>query len=120
MPTTFDLKVVDLAGYIEETHSVLTDLPTLVHGSQMFLRVLATPDFVSPYQKLMSTTPKVKFELVLDPLLFGCVPRSILPNLGLLLMTGVLGWKFATRRALDTIDDLVQIKRQKIVRIKTH
>lgn len=86
----------------------------------MFLRVRARPDFITHRSEFMATVPKVRFELVLDPLLFGVFPRSI-AGIGMFLpVVTLFAYKVVSRKILNSIRSTIGVKRQKVVRIKTH
>lgn len=119
MPTQFDLKVLSVEDYVEVTGSDSSTVKKHHRHSQMFLQLTASPDFVSHLPSLMTQTPIVRFELVLDPLIFGVLPRSIVPTVLLIGVTAMLGYSLVCPVILRLIEEITRGQRQKMVRIKT-
>ncbi|ORY83768.1 hypothetical protein BCR37DRAFT_392227 [Protomyces lactucae-debilis] len=119
MPTAFDLRVLDDLG----VHHHLNTKPTLLHANMTkatthrYLLIKARPDFVTP-QKL-SSAPAVTFELILDPLAFGVLPKSLLPVLGWLALAILVGLNLVLPLIHALLDEIVHGQRQKMVRIKS-
>lgn len=88
-------------------------------NSQIFLRVRARPDFISHLHEVMRTVPVVKFELILDPLLFGLIPRSLIGIVALVAITALVSYKIVAPKLLQTIEEIIRGKRQKMVRIQS-
>lgn len=119
MPTEFRLDIFDVEQYTNINRMTPESIILRNNGTQVFLRLRATPDFVSHIPEMMSQAPTVRFELVLDPLIFGVVPRSIVGNIFLISVAIFFGWHLVIPAVLNTIADITRV-RQKIVRIKTH
>lgn len=120
MPTVFHLKTFTGPEYERKTGLSLTHASATGAGSsQMLLRVRARPDFYSHIESAMLNAPVVDFELVLDPLLFRAIPRSLLGTIILILFTSLIGFKIVGPRALSVIEEQVKERRYKVVRIKT-
>jgi hypothetical protein len=98
MPTEFNL-------VIEPTNSTISPggrIEDRKGASKTFLRLTASPVFLSPSAQVMKSSHMVYFDLgtcpvayaetVLDPLVFGVVPESLLPVIAYACFVGVFGW----------------------------
>lgn len=119
MPTVFDLTVSDEGPSTEMYNEIDEVSENDLQGSRVFLRVLARPDFVTHLPEVLYTIPRVRFELVLDPLLFGFMPLSTLGTVILILFTTILGVKVIYPIVIMSLEDVIRSKSHKVVRIKS-
>ncbi|BFZ53185.1 hypothetical protein PYCC9005_000208 [Savitreella phatthalungensis] len=109
MPTIFTLTTV--TAPVKEYK---VDHPT----SRVILRLDAFPELV-PCKDLVEDV-RVDFELVLDPLLFGGLPRSIVWTVLLVVVSAAFALRVVQPILITIIHRTIYGRRQKIVRIKTH
>lgn len=121
MPTIFDLEIMEHEEFARAGHIARPKMQQDHYSSnQVFLRVRARPDFISHRHELMQSVPKVRFEVVVDPLIFGLIPKSIAGIVIFLSVVALFAYKVISQKILNTIRSTIGGKRQKIVRIKTH
>jgi hypothetical protein len=110
-PTEFNL-------VIEPTNSTISPggrIEDRKGASKTYLRLSASPAFVSHRSELMENPPPVYFDLsitalvwtllmlVLDPLVFGVIPESLLPVIGYAVVVGLFAWLVLGRLAVRLI-----------------
>ncbi len=61
----------------------------------LFLQILATADYFSANRTLMEHVPPVYVDIILDPYLFGVLPRSLAPTAGYVVVVAVMSWHAA-------------------------
>lgn len=110
-PTRFDLEIVDPSTIATK------DMIEQRSSSQVLIRVTATPDIV-PFRELDAFV--TTFELILDPLLFGVLPRTIVYPAILIVVVALFAVRVLQPMLMDVIHHTIHGRRQKIVRIKTH
>lgn len=117
MPTVFDVTVNETNPNAAIQQFASARNTTQHDTSTTFLRIAARPDFVSHKPEIMASMPIVRFEIILDPLLLGVIPFSILGTLLLILATTLVGLKLIYPLILSILDDIIRGNRQKVVRI---
>jgi hypothetical protein len=60
--------------------------------SLLFLRVRAAADFYSTNRTLMLHPTTVAVDIILDPYLFNILPRSLAPNIFLVIVVAICAW----------------------------
>jgi hypothetical protein len=95
-------------GRIEETKGV----------SRIYLRLVASPAFLSYKTELMESPPPVEFDLstlllfclliqVLDLLVFGVIPESLLPIIAYIIVVALLGWFVISKLVLKLLQSTI-------------
>ncbi|KAF5719091.1 hypothetical protein FMUND_4880 [Fusarium mundagurra] len=96
--------IQSLANYSfsrQDQEAVLTKEPTQTEGrereaSVLLLQIKSSADYFTNDAALMKEPPPVHVDLILDPYLYGIVPRSLVPVAGYLVLVGAVAW-FASR-----------------------
>ncbi|KAF5574438.1 hypothetical protein FPCIR_13596 [Fusarium pseudocircinatum] len=112
-PTVFDLAVYELdavwqtpeliqslANYSfsrQDQEAVLATESTQGEGrereaSVLLLQIKSSADYFTSDAALMKDPSRVHVDLILDPYLYGIVPRSLIPAAGYLVLVGAVAW----------------------------
>jgi hypothetical protein len=79
----------------EEARQPSSPLPQKANASVLFLRILASADYYTTNETLMSEVPPVFVDIILDPYLLNVLPRSLLPTVGYIIIVAILSWFLA-------------------------
>ncbi|KAI0852007.1 hypothetical protein F5Y00DRAFT_258964 [Daldinia vernicosa] len=63
--------------------------------SVLFLQILAAADYYTMNKTLMRDVPSVHVDIILDPFVFGLLPRSLLPTVGYIVVVTIASWFIA-------------------------
>ncbi|KAI1659322.1 hypothetical protein F4813DRAFT_28741 [Daldinia decipiens] len=63
--------------------------------SVLFLQILAAADYYTMNKTLMRDVPPVHVDIILDPFIFGLLPRSLLPTVGYIVVVAIASWFIA-------------------------
>jgi hypothetical protein len=121
MPSDIELQTLDDLA----VHQYLGQQPVLLKATDAprtlpyrYLLVKVRPNFVTPRGHAVNEAT-LAFELVLDPLAFGLLPKSIIPVLGWLAVALIVGTHLVLPSLHARLDEIVHGQRQKVVRIKS-
>lgn len=117
MPTKFQLAVAEVGPHTKFQSLIPATVQNMSH---LYLRVAAMPDFISHKKELMDSTPTVRFELILDPLLFGFMPLTTVLTASLVLLTTLVASKIVFPVVLGRFGGLIYGLPQKVVRISEY
>ncbi|KAF1810981.1 hypothetical protein P152DRAFT_73105 [Eremomyces bilateralis CBS 781.70] len=77
-------------------------VPELKHTSKHFLRIQASPEYISPDTELMLKPYPVPVDIILDPYLLNILPASLVPTGVYICVTGLLSW-FVAKKAYSIL-----------------
>lgn len=118
-PTEFVLAIFNTEQYRMMFAPLITSMKAKDGDkAQMLLRLCARPDIVSHIPRLMQSKPEVTFDIIIDPLVFDVLPRSLVGTVILILFTLLLAWKLVIPAAMSVVDEAIGEKR-KTVAIQT-
>ncbi|KAI0130771.1 hypothetical protein F4814DRAFT_444906 [Daldinia grandis] len=63
--------------------------------SVLFLQIQAAADYYTMNKTLMRDVPPVHVDIILDPFVFGLLPRSLLPTVGYIIVVAITSWFIA-------------------------
>ncbi|KAF2672099.1 hypothetical protein BT63DRAFT_452595 [Microthyrium microscopicum] len=66
--------------------------PTTTKDSLLFLKIKATPEFLSSNITLMKNPPEVLVDIILDPFLLNIIPQSLVPIGLYIIAIGIAGY----------------------------
>jgi len=88
-------------------------LNTFYEHETLFIRLFAEAAYYSHIEELMRNVPEMEFILILDKLILGFIPESLLPVIGLVVLVGVICWTVVAPRIYIYLTRLPEPERQK-------